>query len=216
MANDKKRRERFTTPAGTALFPRLNTPDFKYKKENGEYSVKLKLTAEQAGPIIAKINEETEKAYKAYCVRENRAKLKRSPNIPYKNEVDDNEKETGNVIFSFKLPGKVKSGKTGEEFTLKPTLFNKAGERVEDEVWGGSTIQVSYEMRPYYTEGLGAGMTLRVVACRIVTLVTRGMGGTAESYGFEVEEADDTPEDTEPETTKPEASPGAKPNAASF
>jgi hypothetical protein len=215
MSTPGKKRERFITAAGIAMYPRVNTPDFKYKKETGEYSMKLKLSEADSAPLIEKIKDETEKAYKAFCAKEEKPKLKRCVNIPYKVETDDNEKETGNVIFSFKLPGKVKNNKTGEWFNLKPQLFNKAGQVIEDEIWGGSTVKVAYEFRPYYTEGLGVGMTLRVLAVQVHTLVTRGMGGSAEHYGFEVEEAE-TPDAEETETPAATTEPKAKATGGDF
>lgn len=201
-APTKKKRELHRTPAGIAIYPRLNKPDFKYKKEQGEYSVKLKLTAAEAEPLIALVTAETEKDYKATCAKEEKTKLKRSPNIPFKAEEDDQEKPTGFVIFSFKLPGSIKKRDTGEIIPLKPALFDKAGNKVEADIWGGSTLKVAFEMRPYYTEGLGHGMTLQVKAVQVIKLVTRGEG-SADQFGFEVEapeaEADDT-EDGEEES----------------
>lgn len=188
-----KKRERHLTPAGIAIYPRLSAPDKKYKKEYGEYSVKLKLKAEEAEPIIKIINEATEKAYKVECAAQGKTKVKRSVNLPFKAEVDDQEKETGNVIFMFKLPGGGKAKATGVEYTLKPQIFDKYGKELKEDVWGGSTIRVSFEMRPYFTDGLGFGMTLRIAAVQVLALVSRG-AGTADSYGFAVEESEDMPE----------------------
>jgi hypothetical protein len=183
---NKKKRERHITSDGIAIYPRLGTPDFKYKKENGEYSIKLRVPEEKAAATVQLITEATEKSYKLECVKQEKAKLKRSVNIPFKAELDDQEKPTGNVIFSFKLPGKVKSRKTGEVFELKPQIFDKFGKPMTEEIWGGSTVKVAFEMRPYYTEGLGHGMTLQLAAVQVLKLVSRGQG-TADQYGFEVE-----------------------------
>jgi hypothetical protein len=168
------------------MYPRLEAPDFKYKKDFGEYSTKFRLSKNDAVKDIARISEGLEEAYKTECAKQGKPKLKRSANLPYKDEENDQGEPTGNVIFSFKLPGGFKDKKTGEMIALKPALFNKDGSIPTDPIWGGSTGMVCYELRPYYTDGLGFGMTLRLKAARIHKLVTKGQGG-AEMYGFEVE-----------------------------
>ncbi len=209
MSDIKKRNPLHRTPAGVALYPRLNAPDFKYKAEAGEYSVKLRLTAAEAAPLKKLITEATEADYRETCRKAGKPKLKRSLAIPFKDETNDLEEPTGFVVFGFKLPGQIKSRKTDEIIKLKPALFDKAGNPITDEVWGGSTLKVAFEMRPYYTDGLGHGMTLQVKAVQVLTLVTRGEGGTAERYGFEVEK-DETEEAPSVEEEAPNGQTKAK------
>ncbi len=197
----KKKRERHLSPEGIAVYPRLNAADMKYKKEKGgEFSVKLRVPEAKAEATKKLILEATEASYKVTCAQEEKTKLKRSVNIPFKDELDDQEKPTGYVLFTFKLPGQIKVRATGEIIKLKPQLFDRFGKQIEDEIWGGSTIKVSFEMRPYYTEGLGHGMSLQIAAVQVLKLVSRGQG-TADQYGFEVEENEGDSPDAEEEET---------------
>ena len=43
------------TPKGPAIWPKLNAPDFKFKTEHGEYSVKIRLNDAAAQKVIEKI-----------------------------------------------------------------------------------------------------------------------------------------------------------------
>lgn len=194
MTDTTKKPKRIThrTPSGTFVYPRLHVADTKYK-ENGEYSVKLKLSAADAAPLKKLIIEATEKDYKAECAKQEKVKIKKSANLPFKDEENDQGETTGNTLFTFKLAGAFKDRATGEIVKLKVNLFNKDGSPCTEEVWGGTIGKIAFELKPYYTDGLGHGMTLRLKACRIEKLVTRGQGG-AEQYGFEVEAPNETTE----------------------
>lgn len=50
MAKKKK----FVTPAGIAVFPRLNRPDTKYN-EYGTYSADLRIPVEEAKPLLKEL-----------------------------------------------------------------------------------------------------------------------------------------------------------------
>ncbi len=186
--NNGPKIERHVTPLGIFVYPRLNEADHKFKKEYGEYSLKLKLPANEAAPFIQMIQEATDKAYKAECLRHEKPKLKRSVYLPYANEEDDQGQPTGNVLFKFTLTGGFKSKKTGEVVTLKPLLYDRFGKVVTEAIWGGTKGKVSFTFKPYFAEAIGMGMSLNLKAVQVHELVTKGMG-TAESCGFDVEDS---------------------------
>lgn len=201
------KRPHYTTPEGTAVFPRLNKPDEKFVDEKtkvGKYTVKLKLTKAQAEPIIKLIDAATEADYQRECKEQGKVKIKRSPNIPYKAEEDDQGNETGYVLFNFSKKGAFLDRESKQIVMTKLPLYDKAGKAVTEEIWGGSRIQIAYDLRPYFTGGLGHGMSLGLKAVRVVELVTKGSGGAAggaESFGFAIEKSDDVEEFAAPEAT---------------
>ncbi len=106
MATQQKteRKEIQVTPPGIALFPRLNEPDEKFN-ENGVYYVKLRLTAEDAAPIIAACDAIAEDAFQnalSEAKTERERKKVKLADPAYIMEEDDSGNETGNVIFNFK------------------------------------------------------------------------------------------------------------------
>ena len=76
----------YTTPAGTAFYPYLFTPDTKFDA-NGVYNVKLRLSEKEAKPIIDLINK----------------KKARDSNLSKKqNNVDTNSQKLNLVLPNFK------------------------------------------------------------------------------------------------------------------
>ena len=53
-------------------------------------------------------------------------------------------------------------------------------------VWGGSQIKVSAELIPYYTQMVGAGISMRLRAAQVIELVEGG--SNSEGYGFKKED----------------------------
>lgn len=197
MATDKKPRyTNITTPVGIAVYPKLSTPDTKYKPL-GEYSTKLILSGEEAQPIIDKYEAELLaffEAEKAELMKgDGKAKakakaLKLAPDRPYKPEYsDDDGEETGNYIFNFKMPARVqREGKP--DLILKPDVFDAKGNMLKScpEMWSGSKLRVSAEFRPFNT-AIGVGLSLRLKAVQIIEL-KQGGSRDAAGYGFGVEE----------------------------
>ena len=162
----------FTTPAGIAQYPWLTTPDTKFS-ETGDYKVSLVLTKEAALPVIEQIkdvfmeNLESEK-------KKNKGKDVKKANPPFAEELDDEGKATGNIIIRFKS-------------SYKPSLFDaKANPMVDVNVWSGSEIKVNGSIAPYHTSLIGAGVSLRLRAVQVLTLVEGGQ--TASGFGFDEQE----------------------------
>lgn len=212
MATKKSKNPEFVTPRGVFRYPKLNEPDYGTKdfpKPDGEYSVRLILTEEQAEPLLAKLQpvlDETvadaENKFKELPVA-TRKKLKEvTVNDLYQIEYDpETEEPTGNLIFKFAMKASGKT-KTGKSWSRKPVLFDAKGKKLpkdSPDIWGGTEGKVAFEARPYFIAGTGAaGLKLSLNAVQIIDLVSGG-GRDAEGYGFGEEdgyEADDN-EDTD-------------------
>lgn len=197
---DKK--EKFATlkvvsPKATFRYPRLNEPDYgneEYPKPQGVYSVQLVLSAEEAKPLIEKLQPVHDKAVEEGQVKfdglsvQQRKKLKElTVNPVYIEEYDkETEEPTGNLIFKITMDASGVNKKTQKKWTRKPTIFDAKGQPIKNppEIWGGTVGKVSMEAFPYFIVGTGtAGVKLRLNAVQLIELRSGG-GGNAESYGF--------------------------------
>lgn len=194
MAGKRKALEKFTTPKGTAVYPQLTKPDTKFKAE-GEYSAKIRLSDEDAAPLVAKIEAligeafEAEKARLIAAGKKAAAKTLKLADKPYKAVLDAEGEETGEVEFNVKMKAQY-TNKDGEVVKLKPGLFDAATPPnplpSSTQIWGGSLIKVAGEFNPFAT-AIGVGMSLRLKAVQVIKLVSGGTAG-ASSYGFGGEE----------------------------
>lgn len=170
-----------TTPAGVAGYLYLSKPDTKFKEE-GEYRAQITLDAKYLSKFEALIDAEIEKSV-AKAKEENAGKRIKQADSPIRYNED------GTFTLNTKCPAFVTAKKTGERYSLMPTVFDGAGNRLKNEdlkAGQGSTIKVNLEIRPYFTSLVGAGVTLRVIAVQIIELVEFG-GGTASGFGFDTD-----------------------------
>ena len=211
--SDKKKYPRLVTPKGTFAFPKLRTPDTKFKKE-GEYSVKLVLDKKSADELIKKIQPHFDAAVKAGQEEYDGLKKVVKDKNPFKTvdyftpEYDDDDEPTGNIVFSFKMTasGEYKNGpKKGQKWTRKPALFDAKGKPLPTKVepWGGTVGKVSFEVVPFFTVGVGAGVSLRLQAVQVIDLIQGGERG-AKDYGFGEEDGYEADEEFEGETSDDE------------
>lgn len=196
MAFEKKKAlQKFITPKGTAVYPRLNQPDVKFKPE-GEYSAKIRLSEEDAAPLIKQIEELVAAAYAAEQERliaagkKAAAKTLKYADKPYKMVMDAEGDETGEVEFNIKMKAQY-TRKDGSVVKLEPKLFDAATPPnplpKSTQIWGGSQIKVAGELNPFAT-AIGVGMSLRLSAVQVIKLVSGSGGGDASSFGFGGEE----------------------------
>jgi len=214
----KVKYEKITTPKGIAVFPRLNDPDTKFVAE-GQYSVRLRLSAEDAQPLIDRIDVLAQEMFDAEKARlmkgdgkaKAKAKTLKMADKAYKEAVDDEGNETGEYEFNFKMKAQYTNKKTSKITKQKPKLFDASGKALPDSVsvWGGSIIKVAAQYMPFAT-AIGVGVSLRMNAVQVIDLVTSG-GGNAGSYGFGEEDgytapdADETPTGGSDETPDSDA-----------
>jgi len=197
MADQKRDVVKFMTPAVVSIYPRLNEPDTKFKKE-GEYSVKLPFAdGEFPAELLEKIEEMVERkrveVVKALTDDKKLAKVKSLKIRPILTAESDKEtgEDTGRFTINVKMRASGIAKKTGKAWTRKPTIFDaKAKDPLKNppSIWGGSVLKVAGEAMAYYTpkdNEIGAAFYLEAV--QIIKLVS-GTAREAKDYGFGEEE----------------------------
>lgn len=205
MPQQEKKPEKVTSPVAPSLFPKLTEPDFKFDPV-GKFSVKLlfdpSVPAHKA--FLDKLEAAYEDAYQA-AVAENKEAKKKPPkkaDKPWSDHADSEGNLTGMVAVNFSRKATGVSKKTGKPWTATVDVFDSRLKPIPADVaiWSGSEMQVAFNIIPF-NQGIGAGVSLRLMAARIIKLVAAGQRDAA-SYGFEDDgedgfsydhEADDAP-----------------------
>jgi hypothetical protein len=221
MASEKRKYINYVSPAGVAIFPRVNKPDTKFNKA-GVYSAKLKFKSDDAALLafIAKYTEtldEFEVATKEKLAADKKT-AKRAASLSRveigKPEMDDNDDETGYTVINFKLNASYTDEKSGKTTTYVPKLFDAKNKATTVSVWGGSILKIAGTVNPYYVaKDNEIGISFRMSGVQILKLVT-GNGQSAERMGFTEEEGgfedtdgsgfkDETPAQDVPADAKP-------------
>ena len=136
----------------------------------------------------------------------NKKSIKNSAdNLPYFPELDDDEAETGNYVFRFKLTARVKT-RDGRHFDQKPRLFDAANNHMIEtpQVGPGTKCRIAGVVNPWYNGGKGAGLSLWLQGVQIIELHEKGNlmrdgedFGFAKTPGFEAPAEDVSPFDAE-------------------
>lgn len=178
---------RMTSPTGIAKYPKLNEADFKFKTQEGQFSVTLVYTPEEAKPFLA----ELEKAFKSEKVKEEQKhgkKIKKiSPHAKWGKEIDKDDNETGNFYVKFNMNHKYFNRQNELAFEKRPMIYNSQAQvDTESVIGGGSKLKVNFEVHPYNTS-IGFGLTLHPIAAQIIEL-SSGDGGGANPFTAQEEE----------------------------
>lgn len=205
MADNQKQ---IVTPAGIAVYPRLNKPDTKFVAE-GEFSVQLKfdLSAPGVQDFVDMINGaveesvvwargelETSLANTKDAAKKGALKKKISTlsaaDSPVKPVVDEDGNETNFVTVRFKAKAQF-TKKDGEVVKVTIPLRDAKKNEVNAKkvnVGGGSILKVAALMYPYYSaKDNVSGITFRLRAAQILKLVEFGGG----DFGFGEEDGDE-------------------------
>jgi hypothetical protein len=187
----KEKNKVLTTPQGRAIYPHLTTPDSKFGEP--QYKVKLAVKAPLADKLIKEIDEVAARALAEAKADKNNKKVKEA-DLPYSYDEENDE-----FLFNFKMKAEGKSKKSGETWTQKPAIFDAKGKPIVGalRIGGGSTLRVSFEAIPFFTAMIGAGVSLRLRAVKVIELKEFGGGGTAETHGFGEEEEGYTADEAE-------------------
>ena len=165
--------KKFTTPIGTAVYPRLSTPDVKFKKE-GEYSVKLRLEGDDASSFRATVDAFHEDAYRKALENCGKAKLKKAAHYPIRPVEDEDGNEIPGQCF---LIAKMKASgvsREGRPWTQKPIVVDAKKNPVGEMVGGGSRLRVAGMIRAYYNASLGFGLKFDLKAVQVLELHALG------------------------------------------
>lgn len=211
----RKRNEypKLTTPKAPAIWPALNEPDFKFKKDTGEWHARLRIPADELDqwqPIIDAAQEILDEAFEAKKEELTKAKkgaLLKDLNkgeVPIKPEVDpETGEETGFYIFRASLTYKVevKEGpKAGKVFYKRPDIFDARGKQLKNppKIGGASVLKLSVLPVDYwFPKDKTIGVRFELEGVQVIKLVSGGSNRSAGDYGFgeeEGDEIDDLPE----------------------
>lgn len=200
----KEKKVRLVSPAGPAIWPKLNEPDTKWDPD-GKYTGKLKLdgASDEVIAFVAKLEAIRDEFFDAEFERLKSEKkmalakeLKKADVI--KVDVDqETGDETGFLIFGASMKAKGVR-KDGTPWTQKPTIFNAKGTELKTPpaISGGSTLKLSVEVSPFVNATTKAvTLSIRLKAAQIIKLNSGG-ARTFSEHGFGVEEdGDDIGED---------------------
>lgn len=203
---------KFVIPRGVAIWPAINKPDFKFKKEFGEFHCRVRLTPDADGgfdpaekapvslqDIIAAaeaIRDEAFEAKKAQLIKEKKValanKLVKADVIrPEVNQETD--EETGFLVLRASTNAGGRRKKDNSVWKGRVDVFNARGEQLKNppEIGSGSEVKLSVRVMDYETDGgktIGARYELE--GLQLLKAVSGG-SRTASDYGFSEEDGDD-------------------------
>jgi len=173
--------KRLSTPVGTAVYPRLKTPDTKFD-ELGQYKADVSIPLAAAQSLM----DELQADHKRHTGKA----AKKAENTMWIMEVDDSGEETGNVIFKIRVKNRL--NRKGELWDRRPKQFSADLKPIDVNPWGGSKMVVSFDVYEW-TAGDKKGISLQPVGVQIIELVS-GSGPDASSMGFAAQEGYTAPE----------------------
>lgn len=170
----------YTSPKGTAVWPRIDTPDTKFD-EDGVFSCKLHVSEGDFKAFEAQINKQVEADYKAECASQGKDKLRRASSCPLR-ITDEGEYE----IFA-KQKAKVHTKSKGTlEFSI--AAYDSQGKKIETpKIGSGSTLKMAVEVNTWFVPSQGFGYTLRLRAVQVIDLVEYGGGDGNFGFGAEAD-----------------------------
>lgn len=180
MSENRKKSVKGTTPVGSAAWFKLAKPDQKFKKYTVDIIVEdteqIRTLIEQ-GKALAEhaLAEEKKKVTEKKNAFE-ASKIKLSEKFPIEEQRDGDGNPTGKFVI--KVRGKSEGiNKDKEVYQIAaPMLIKPNGQpysRSEAEalrVPNGSLIQLGFELQTYCNASLGAGITIKPIACKIIKL----------------------------------------------
>jgi len=179
-------KQQLTTPIGTAMYPKLVTPDTKFNAD-GVYSCKLILSKDDFEKLEATINPWFEKEYERLVKESGKKKLDRSQKLPLKLN-DDNEYE----VFA-KQVAQRETSKGSIQFQV--ALFDSTGKKLNNppNIGSGSKIRLGVEPAAWFSPMMGVGYTLRLKAAQVIEL--KEYEGGAGGFSFDATEGGFVSED---------------------
>jgi hypothetical protein len=195
------------TPRGTAVFPKLNTPDTKFDAA-GVYETKLRLSPDSDDAVIGKQSVTQAELFEALeamrdkFLAEKKAELAASKDPKAKAKaktisakdigepgLDDDGNEDGTRIIKVKMKASGTSAKG--PWTRQPKLFDAKNKTIDIKgpaIYGGSILKCAAKAVPYYmAQENSVGVSLYLEAVQVLDLVSGG-GRSASAYGFGTED----------------------------
>lgn len=187
----------WTTPVAPAKYPKLVTPDTKFKAE-GEYSAKLILSGDTAEKVRQVLEAAQDKAFEFYKnqfdPKKDAAKLRKmqKADLPMADVLDEDGNPTGQYTITVKRKA---SGvrKDGSQWNFKVPIKDAKGKPIPHkglEIWSGSELRANVSIDGWLrATDTAVGITLTIQAVQIAKLVK---GGANEDFdtidgGYEAE-----------------------------
>jgi hypothetical protein len=185
----KATRTKIVTPKGLAKWAKVSIPDTKFNPD-GVYSIDICIPEDECKSLCSLLDGIVNTQFEETKAELKPAKAKElQVHKPYQLEYNENDEETGNIIFKF-VKNAVITTKKGDKIEVKPKIYDAKGIEVTTllNIGNGSTIKVSGQGSPWYVPATGkVGVKLYLDAVQVINVVEFG-GGNAESYGFGEEE----------------------------
>lgn len=182
MALKARKKHEIIKAKGVAKYCHLNEPNKKFDPEFGVYSCDLIIDKEQADAIKANLRPLYEE------------ELRETQEANPGKGITQREFPIEEVDGGFLIKAKIKAGgrrKDGEVYHMSIALYDSQGKHLDPEVkvWGGSTVNVAFRPRFWYTASMGFGVTFDLQAVQILQLGEGGVSSIAASaFGFTTEE----------------------------
>ena len=159
-----------TTPKGTAVYPRIDTPDTKFN-EDGVYSCKLHVDEASFNAFTKQVTDTVEREYDVECKVKGK-KLKKAATSPIRITPD------GDFEIYAKQVAQRQTKKGLLTFTIP--VFDSKGAKLPTSpaIGSGSTLKLSVEVYTWYTDLQGFGYTLRLKAVQLLDLIEYNNSGS--------------------------------------
>ena len=191
---------KIVSPAGKAIYPRVNQPDTGFDA-NGTFHTKLEMDIDN--PVTVKFIAQIDKWHEeslAEMLAELKEKHPKMGAAALKKKLKDGDKpytfvedeetgeETNLVRVNFKMKHRVPNRKKeGEFYVFTPVFVDSSGTVIKGQkplVYGGSELKIRFSPILWNSEKLGASVQLRMDAVQIIELVEGG-AENAEGFGDE-------------------------------
>jgi hypothetical protein len=160
---------------GEALWAKLVEPDYKFNQTYGDFSVKIRVSEEDAEKYFDILDPLIEESRNQALKSISKPRLKETLEIaePWKEELDDETGEfTGFYLFSFKQSAVIYSKKNQKEYPQRIAIYHGPAPSPKLEIGNGSTITVAFDTRPYYNaKDNVAGISLKLKGVLVHKLV---------------------------------------------
>src|SRR5262245_33331980 len=119
----ESQQKQFVTPLGKLAYPRLTTPDTRFLAA-GVYSVRLILDPQTAAPLVSHIDGEILESV-AQAKKDNpRLKRIKVADKPYKRVLNNDDNETDEIAFTFKMTASGITNQTKPPSHRRPAIFD--------------------------------------------------------------------------------------------
>lgn len=210
---EKKKVIRITTPAGIAVYPKVQVAeryDDAAKKfyscsdgnmAGGSYSTSLSIPVADCVDLCAQLDALAQEALanaQADPKKVAAAKAKRKTielNAPYVPELDKEGNETGNILFKFKTNASAQVNGVLKVFAA-PFICDGQAKPITENInmYSGSVIKVNFSPTPYFTALTScAGVSLRINGVQVLKLQKGGYNAASLGFGAEDGGFDSTP-----------------------